>query len=301
MKHYISAILYGITSFCLTFSLVTLSYNLYKIYGNRTIKPTTASEYSATSVMITRFDGRSGGTGVILSSSKKNTKILTNAHVCELVSGGGIIRSERIKGIVKTYQISDVHDLCLITTNTNFKVNTVIADDQPDVYEDATISGHPHLLPNIVTYGHFSQKELVSIMSKLRKCTQEEMTNPNTGLYCQAFGGVPVINRYEAQVVSATIMPGSSGSAVFNNKGEVSGLVFAGSGNFGYALIVPHEYLVNFIENEVPLIIPVHPSPEVTSDNVTSSVNWSKVCTGDLDKRLQTVCDMMNSSLLLTN
>ena len=301
MKHYLSAILYGITSFCLTFSLVTLTYNLYKIYGNRTIKPTTASEYSATSVMITRFDGRSGGTGVILSSSKKNTKILTNAHVCELVSGGGIIRSERTKGIVKTYQISDVHDLCLITTNTNFKVNTVMADDQPDVYEDATISGHPHLLPNIVTYGHFSQKELVSIMSKLRKCTEEEITNPNTGLYCQAFGGVPVINRYEAQVVSATIMPGSSGSAVFNNKGEVSGLVFAGSGNFGYALIVPHEYLVNFIENEVPLIIPVHPSSEVKSDNITNSVNWSKVCIGDLDKRLQTVCDMMNSSLLLTN
>jgi len=300
MKHYFSAILYGITSFCLTFSLLSLGYSIYKVYGNRTIKPTTASEYSATSVMITKFDGRSGGTGVILSSSKNNTKILTNAHVCELVSNGGIIRSERTKGIVKAYQVSEMHDLCLITTNTNFKVNTVLAEDQPDVYEDATISGHPHLLPNIVTYGHFSQKELVNIMAKLRKCTEVEALSPDTGMYCQVFGGVPVIRRYEAQIVSATIMPGSSGSAVFNSKGQISGLVFAGSGNFGYAMIVPHEYILNFIENEIPLIVPIHPNLEVKNDNVSDSVNWSKVCSENLDKNIKTICDLMNSSLLLT-
>jgi hypothetical protein len=66
-------------------------------------------------------------------------------------------------------------------------------------------------------------------------------------------------------------------------------------------MIVPHEYILNFIENEIPLIIPVHPSPEVKNDNVSDSVNWSKVCTETLDKNIKTICDLMNSSLLLTH
>jgi S1-C subfamily serine protease len=251
--------------------------------------------------MITRFDGRSGGTGVIISSSKNNSRILTNAHVCELIKNGGLIRSERTKGIVKTYQISRIHDLCLITTNTNFKVNTVLANAEPDTYDDAVISGHPHLLPNIVTYGHFSQKELVVIMTKLRPCKIEDTMNADTAPYCQIFGGIPVVRQFEAQVVSATIMPGSSGSAVFNSKGEISGLVFAGSGNFGYAMIVPYEYIANFFDVEL-LEIPVkYPNTDIDLTNNASSVNWNKVCTGDLEKRIQNICDLITKSLLLTN
>ena len=85
--------------------IITSGTFLTYLFTVKTIKPKTNQEYSLTSVMITRYDGRSGGSGVILSSSKNSSKILTNAHVCEVVANGGIVRSDYEKGIVKNYKI----------------------------------------------------------------------------------------------------------------------------------------------------------------------------------------------------
>lgn len=281
------------------FVVITTVYHF--IFGE-TVKPKTALDYSKTSVMITRYDGRSGGSGVIISSKRNESKVLTNGHVCGVIKNGGIVRSDDKKGMVKYYQVSNTHDLCLITVSTNFKINTVLAKEEPEMYEDAIVSGHPHLLPNLVTYGHFSGKELITIMVGLRKCVPEELEAPDTGFLCSVLGGMPVIRNYEAQVVSATIMPGSSGSAVFNKEGELSGLVFAGSGEFGYGMIVPYEYIANFFDVELPHLLETIPNQYGETDEVATKTDWKRVCSENAkNTKVQQVCDLVNKSLLLTN
>lgn len=294
-----SPLVVGSLIICAVVSLVYLQ-NLIFV---KTIKPKTSQEYSLTSVMITRYDGRSGGSGVILSSSKNGSQVLTNAHVCNVIKNGGIVRSDYSKGVVKSFKVSAIHDLCLINTNNNFKVNTVVAQEAPDLYEDATVVGHPHLLPAIVTKGHFSQKDLITIMVGTRPCTIEDLTNEKNIAFCQFFGVVPIIKTYEAQIVSSTIMPGSSGSPVFNANGEIAGLVFAGSGDFGYGMIVPFEYISNFVEHEL-LSLPLQMPNDVVSsiEENQESKNWNQACKQQgIPKQIQQVCDLMSKSLLLTN
>ena len=276
---------------------LNICFFVYKKLFQTTVKPTNNQEYASTSVMITRYDGRTGGTGVIISSKRNQSQVLTNAHVCSLLKNGGIIRSDSNKGVVKSYQVSQVHDLCLITTNTNFHINTVISDNQPEVYDDAIVSGHPHLLPNIVTHGHFSQKEIVNILTGFRRCRITDLFGDNAE-YCQHLGVIPIIKSLEAQIVSATIMPGSSGSAVFNAKGELSGLVFAGSGAFGYGMIVPQEYLVSFFETELPMLEPIYPSN--SNSKPKNEVNWKSACSKPATRKIQKACELVSRSLLLT-
>lgn len=266
------------------------------------IKPKTGQEYSLVSVMITRYDGRSGGSGVVISSNKNSSQILTNAHVCDVIKNGGIVRSDYSKGIVKNYKISNLHDLCLITTNNNFKVNTILAQESPEVYTDASVVGHPHLLSTIVTKGHFSQKEIITILVGTRPCNIEDVTNDKTAIYCQFFGMIPIIKTYEAQVVSSTIMPGSSGSPVFNANGELAGLVFAGSGEFGYAHIVPFEYISTFFEYELkdlPVMIPN--DTNVESEKSEQIKKITKTCSSSIPSQIKHICDMVSKSLLLIN
>lgn len=260
-------------------SILALAAFIYiSAFYPKTVKPTTTQEYISTSVTITGYNERSGGSGVILSSSRNSSKILTNAHVCGVVKNGGIVRSERTRGVVKSYKVSDIHDLCLITTNNNFRINTVVSNNPPENYEDATVVGHPGLLPSIITKGHFSEKQLITIMTGSRKCEESDLKDPKSNLFCSLFGMLPVIKTFEAQVVSSTIMPGSSGSPVFNSDGEIAGLVFAGSGSFGYAMVVPLEYIVSFLEFEQFEKKEIYPS-----DNENSSSD-------ELEKRIFSSC-----------
>lgn len=270
----------------------------HAVFGT-TIRPKTAVEFAKTSVMITRYDGRSGGTGVIVSSKRNESKILTNKHVCGVVKNGGLVRSDDKKAMVKYYQESNVHDLCLITVNTNFKVNTVLAPDAPEVYEDAIVSGHARLMPNLITYGHLGGKEFISVMIGMRPCTPEETLNPNLSLLCQLAGGIPVVKDYEAFVCSATIQPGSSGSAVFNRSGEIIGLVFAGSGEFGYSHLVPYEYIISFFEIELPKLTQIYPNPDSNSEMSETKVDWKKLCIhASNNETIEKVCDLLDRSLM---
>lgn len=206
---------------------------------------------SDTTVMITNMKENSGGTGVIVSSSPDKSTVLTNAHVCGVAKYGGIVSSKKNKALVTSYQVSEVHDLCLITVNSNLGKSADVASRPPRDFGRAVISGHPSLLPTIVTRGSFSSKEFIQIMTGLRPCTQDEW-NSTLAPLCLFLGGIPEVKTYNAQVVSALISPGSSGSAVFNASGDIAGLVFAGSGAIGWAHIVPQEYVKNFMDNEVP-------------------------------------------------
>lgn len=249
--------------------------------------PISNSEIARTTVKITNMSENSGGTGVVISSNSYESKILTNAHVCGVVKFGGVVQSHGTKGIVTYYQVSQLHDLCLITTNVDMDENTEVSKDSPSTYSEAIVSGHPSLLPVLLTRGHFSQKEIITVMTGFRHCTKEEINDPNLGFLCMFLGGLPVLKTYQAQVVSPTIMPGSSGSAVWNSSGKIAGLVFAGSGNLSYGYIVPQEYVYNFIQNEVKnlqLTLPLSPDFASTLD-------------GQAKIKLKTTCQEGNANV----
>lgn len=211
-----------------------------------------SSENTQATVMITNLTRNSGGSGVVLQSSETLSHVLTNAHVCGVVKNGGLVSGTTGRsGFVISYAISKTHDLCLIEVAADLGASTKIAANAPQPYDEATISGHPHLLPNIVTKGHFSGKQVIQVMIGSRPCTLEESQNSDTGLFCALIGRLPVVRSYEAIVVSATIQPGSSGSGIFNSNHELSALVFAGAGDLGYAFAVPHEYISFFLAHEL--------------------------------------------------
>ena len=206
------------------------------------------------SVTITNYNRTSGGSGVVYRSYPSESHVLTNKHVCNLVEKGGLVSTAqgtyRATGVFKDTE----HDLCLIKVNGDLGVNTKIGDapDSQKYTTQATIVGHPHLFPTIQTSGHVSGTILVQIMTGMRECTAKDQENPDSSFFCALLGKMPVIKLYEATLVSATIMPGSSGSGVFDSANNLIGVVFAGSGELGYALTVPYAYIVQFL-SKTPL------------------------------------------------
>lgn len=225
--------------------------------------PSSVEEYARTSVKVLSNKG-GGGSGVILKSTPSYSIILTNNHVCEGVVNGGIIEREGYQYKVSAYKKSKEHDLCEVKVNADLGVNTEVADEAPRQYSSAIISGHPALLPHVLTKGSFSGRMNVNVMVGVRPCSNEEIQK--YGFQC--LFGMPILVSYDAQLVSATILPGSSGSAVFNDDGEIAGLVFASnSRELSYAIIVPQEYVQEFVSSEadkLPWILPQ--SPEAQPD-----------------------------------
>lgn len=203
------------------------------------------------SVMITNRAVNHGGTGIILKSDKNESTILTNDHVCKVVKGsGGIVRTAFGDYQVSSILESELSDLCLLTVAADLGINTKVAKVGPSFYDKAVISGHPALMPNVLSTGHFSGRSIIQVMTGFRPCTDDENSNPTLGMICAFFGGFPVVKSYESVLVTATIMPGSSGSGVYNKNNQLSGVVFAGSGELGYAWTVPYEQVVNFLTIE---------------------------------------------------
>jgi len=234
-------------------------------YGNLTSNAKrTTEDMAKASVMITNKAENSGGTGVIIRSNSKVSQILTNRHVCKLLKNGGtVITDSGVKYPVFSYRESNLHDMCLVSVASDLRVNTMVAERAPREYEDASVAGHPSLYPSIITKGHFSKRSKAYIQTGLKECTQEDMQNGNI-LLCIFLGGIPIITEYDVQVLSPTIEPGSSGSAVYNSDGELSALVFAGNRGLSYALAVPYEYVKKFLLEEVNTLEEKLPDNSIT-------------------------------------
>lgn len=203
--------------------LPSLTFGAYPHY----LKPKSNYDFFKPVVKISNLAENSGGTGSIIHSSLYNSFILTNKHVCELVAGGGIVEGlDHVKRLVEAVKEDPDHDLCLIRVAGNLHINLKISKRIPELGDKAMVVGHPALLPTIITRGHFSEHMIANVSN------EEGEVIPT-----------------ECQLVSATIMPGSSGSPIFNTRGEIAGVVFAGSQGLGYALIIPLEQVQEFLAN----------------------------------------------------
>ena len=267
-------------------SLIPANYN----------RPSLTKEFAATSVMILDRNEESGGSGVILSSNLAYSVILTNKHVCRLTKGGGYIVKDNRPYLVHSIKRYPVHDLCMVKVYTNFGVNTKVAGSTPTDFNKAYISGHPGLLPHVLTTGNFSGHQIINLIVGLKKC--DENTDKKYLLYCFLMDGVPIMQSFESQLVTGTILPGSSGSGVFNKDGEIAGLVFAGRGEgLGYAFIVPHQFVVDFVENQE-----LYKWHEVNSFNydkmIRSIFSTQNFCTGVFKDKLINFCKSRQDYLI---
>jgi S1-C subfamily serine protease len=235
----------------------------------RIVTPKTTADFAKSSTKILNLTQDAGGSGVIISSDILGSRILTNKHVCELVQTGGVVKTHSLEAKVQSYIIYPKHDLCMIKVTENLNINIPVADEDPVVFKDIKVSGHPALLPHVLSTGHLSERRNVSIMIDTIKCDGTEKQDDI--MYCIYLGGVPVIKDFDSQLVTALIMSGSSGSGVFNEKGELFGLVFAGSGDgLSYGSIVPYQYVRDFLDH-IALF------PAVTPDATSKPKNFFKV------------------------
>ncbi len=207
-------------------------------------------ELRSVTVKITNSSGNSGGSGTILRSSQRGSTIITNLHVCELTEAkGGYVVTNTGKFAVQQILKDANHDLCLVYVTANLKQNSKVAENTPKVGSKIIVSGHPFLMPHMVVEGHLSSVVQAHILTDVVKCTEKDYEQ-NEDL-CFWFGGIPVIREYNAITTSAIIAPGNSGSAVYNDDGEIIALVFAGTGRgMSPGILVPHEYLVSFLASE---------------------------------------------------
>ena len=162
-------------------------YSVSSFASNNNLK-----QLAQTSVMITRMDGQSGGSGVVISSSENSSVVLTNSHVCDVIKNGGRVTTDLNSGMVVDYKQSSKHDLCLITTNVNLYTHSKITTSPPALYDTAIVVGHPQLLPTITQVGTFSHKKIITILAGFRPCTNEDLEN-GLGNICVFLGGVPLI------------------------------------------------------------------------------------------------------------
>jgi len=249
-----------------------------------------------TSVKITNREMNHGGTGIILNSDSNKSQVLTNAHVCEVVKDGGVVITESgNKYQVNSTKISQASDLCILSVLSDLHYGTKLAAKTPEMYDDIAVAGHPALMPNIISKGHLSGKDILQVMTGIKPCT-DFAENP---VLCAFLGGIPQIRSFDSRLVSATIMPGSSGSGVYNSKNELIGVVFAGQGDFGYGWTVPYEQVKNFLETEQTTLKDNLAKQEVSLKNPDqqSKIKEAIIKCSKLDvrsdKKLKDICSIL--------
>ncbi len=242
----------------------------------------TNADFAKTTAMITLDNKHSGGTGVILKSTANSSLILTNRHVCALIQVGGVVTTDQGDYPVHSYRVYTRHDLCIIEVLANLHEGVTLAEQPPAIYTTATISGHPALLPTLITRGHFATQMPIQLMIGTKVCDGTE-TGDEASM-CLFTGMKPIVLTYTAQPVTATIMAGSSGSGVFNNKGELAGLVFAGNQGLSYGFIVPYEYVRDFLTHagQYPKQFPDRNAPP--KDLFASMAKIQAYCSTGLNK-----------------
>jgi S1-C subfamily serine protease len=261
---------------------------------------------TANSVKITNMAGNHGGTGIVIHSSPSMSIVLTNSHVCGVVEDSGKVSGKAGTFAVVAFKRSELHDLCLIKVAGDLQGQVKLAMRAPVPYKEiALISGHPALYPNVKSVGHFSGRENINILTGFKPCTEEDLADPAKGGYCVLLGGLPIVKQYDSVLVTATIMPGSSGSAVYNSDMELSGVVFAGSGTLGYAWTVPYEYVRNFLTKEARTIPYTKPSNQLNlfpSDAKKSQESMQKLetlCESPDKIKLKTLCAILQNDMLM--
>lgn len=172
------------------------------------------------------------GTGFSILNDGKYSYIITNKHVCYPMNTAkytliDISGANHRALYVKKDELSD---LCMLKT-LSYVPPVKVADGNALFGEKILIIGAPKGVFPMITGGYIGAYQDVSS----EDFKQETVMN-------ETF-------KFRSQLVSATIYPGNSGSPVFNEDGEVIGVVFGNNleaGSIGF--IVPIDLVKIFIK-----------------------------------------------------
>lgn len=178
--------------------------------------------------------GVGGGTAYAISTEEYGVLVITNEHICAMdpVDGIFILDQEAKVWPTKVRRKGHLTDLCIIEPPEDFVKNhkgLKLASTSTELFDGQTL----------FVYGH----------PGLRKLTSSSGAFVNE-TWIPAFGGYLDSKVILVDRADIAIFPGSSGSPVLNEDGEVVGTVFAYEGPSNIALIIPLRSMIDFLRGE---------------------------------------------------
>jgi S1-C subfamily serine protease len=166
-------------------------------------------------LLLTTLDGRGGGTAFYVKAKSGKTFIMTNRHICE---GGAVYTYAGRMVELSIVEISPETDLCLLAS-----IETTAAPlelgSEPQQHDRVSVKGYGYLLGETLSEGHFVGYLPRGILG---------VENPG--------------------YITASVLPGNSGSPVFNTSGYLVGVIFASSPDIANrGLIVPLDQVRAFL------------------------------------------------------
>lgn len=158
-----------------------------------------------------------GGTGFVVEAPSGKHYVLTNRHVCD---SARIFIGEDFMAMLSLVEAANWTDLCLLTAP-SFLYNQAIEVSDTDLqpHDEVHILGYGMLIGLTRSDGYYVGRIMDQVLSV-------------------------VMPGY----VTATVLPGNSGSPVLNSKGKLVGVVYASGGEIdNRALIVPLEDIKDFL------------------------------------------------------
>jgi len=193
------------------------------------------TEHGPSVVKVLRPDLRGGGTGFAVRSEATGTNfIITNSHVCALAFNGNMtLQSPLITALipdkkeeVRVIQVVEDDDLCILTSPPYLK--PLVINTQYTPYQTLTSVGFPLLGSLTASQGMllgFARVELIW-GTPIKKCKGDRLrVIKQRALFWDNF---LCLREFNAMLSDVKSYPGSSGSPVFDQRGEVVGVVFAG-------------------------------------------------------------------------